>query len=279
VGRQDLAGTNWQGQVAVAGGVGENGRASARLDLYDPVGRRWSRGPDLPAPLHHTALVVLGDRLWLLGGTSSNHATRLTGPRADVWSLGPGETSWRPEAPLTTPRAGLGAAVAGGQIVVAGGRGPEGLLAATELYDPTTATWQPGPDLTQARDHVAMTAVGTTVYALSGQRGKVGDTVAVAETLVLPDGQWQANPLGLEIDRGGATAFVIDGKPCLAGGEPEPYSFIECLETADDWAQAADVTNRRHGLAAVVVGRTVHLIGGGTQSGRFVINDHEVVSL
>jgi hypothetical protein len=36
------------------------------------------------------------------------------------------------------------------------------------------------------------------------------------------------------------------------------------------------VAHQRHGLAAVV-GTEVHLIGGGTQSGRYVINDHDVV--
>src|SRR5687768_2043991 len=68
--RTEVAGARWLGALVVVGGLRTDGSPTARVDIYDPKSDTWRSGPDLPAPLHHTGLAVLGDRLWVAGGYS-----------------------------------------------------------------------------------------------------------------------------------------------------------------------------------------------------------------
>lgn len=60
-------------------------RWSNRVDIYDPVNNTWETGPSLPMPLDsHTALVI-GYKVYLLGGY--NNWSFENGPMSGVISL------------------------------------------------------------------------------------------------------------------------------------------------------------------------------------------------
>ncbi len=53
----------------IGGGTTATGNgASARIDIYDPVANRWRRGPDLSAPRRGAFPVLVGRRIYVLGG-------------------------------------------------------------------------------------------------------------------------------------------------------------------------------------------------------------------
>ena len=44
-------------------------------------------------------------------------------------------------------------------------------LNSTEIYDPTTQNWTPGPSLTTARANVGVAVIGNRLYAVGGFSG------------------------------------------------------------------------------------------------------------
>ena len=136
--RTEVTGAFWDGRIVVVAGLLADDRPSAQVDVYDPAADRWSPGPPLPVPLHHTAAGVLGGRLYVVGGYTGTAGNWQ--PLADVHSLGPNETRWRPEPPLAGRRGALAVASLEDAIVAIGGvgTGPE---IRTEILRPGATTW------------------------------------------------------------------------------------------------------------------------------------------
>lgn len=273
--RTEVTGTVWEGMIIAVGGLDSQGRAMANVDIYHPDTDTWARGPDLPVALHHTAVATLGDRLYVVGGYAIEGGSWV--PMSAVWSLGPGEDSWREEPPLATARGALAVASTGRRLVAVGGVGPDRrVLTSTEVL-PAGGSWEPGPELAEPREHLAATAVGDDVYAIAGRAGGFDTNLASVE--VLPGGAdaWEQGP-ALNFSRGGIGAATVDGVPCVAGGE-EPQgtiATIECL-VSGAWEVVGELEMARHGLVVAALDGALHVIGGGPQPGLTVSGHHEVI--
>lgn len=68
-----LGGETKDGKGAKSGGV------YARVDIYDPVVRRWRAGPDMPTPRHGIFPLAIAGRVYVAGG-----GTRAGGSQSDV---------------------------------------------------------------------------------------------------------------------------------------------------------------------------------------------------
>ena len=276
-GRTEVGGTRWGRYLAVAGGlVEEDGAAvgSSELFLYDLRTEEWSRGPDLPGIRDHAPLVVLGKSLYLVGG----YTATLSRPTEEVWKLADKDGEWERVADLNTPRGALAVAVARGHIFAIGGVDGSGVLRSTEIYDPKSDEWTPGPDLATPREHPGAAAVGKRVYAIAGRNPR---NLTSVEVLIVTKrgakGEWNPAP-ELQFSRGGNGASTAGGLPCTAGGEESAGTIpsIECL-IGDEWVHVADLRVPRHGLAVIGEGRRLHVISGGPQPGAFYSTAHEVV--
>lgn len=152
--------TAYQGRIYVAGGQRAES-ATAEFDVYDPATRQWQRLPDMPVAREHLAAVVVGRRLFVLGGRDDGRIGR-----TDVFNLA--TRRWEaPRAPMPTPRAGFAAAVFDGLVYTFGGEdapGPGGLGSVfddVEAYDPATDRWQALPPMPQGLHGIqAATASG-----------------------------------------------------------------------------------------------------------------------
>lgn len=80
-------------------------------------------------------------------------------------------TRFQALASLSTARTMAGAALLhDGRVIVLGGAGPSGALADSEIYDPCTGEWSPGPSMLQARSHfVTRTTRDFELLVLGGQ--------------------------------------------------------------------------------------------------------------
>lgn len=274
--RTEVTGEFWNGKVVVVAGLLRDDMPSAQVDFYDPGADRWSPGPRLPVPLHHAAAGVLGDRLYVVGGY-----TGMAGgwrPVADVHSLGPGETQWRPEPPLAGPRGALAVASLGSALVAVGGvgNGPE---VVTEVLRPGSSAWERGPDLPNPSEHLAATGAGGRAYAIAGRYRSLEGNLDTVHSFRPGDRQWRKEPR-LRRSRGGIGAAAPAGHPCVAGGEAPDGTIasVECL-VGRRWREVATLTAPRHGVAVVAAGGTLHVIGGGPQPGLFVSDAHEAFKL
>lgn len=273
----EVAGTAWDGQLVAIGGFDGDGNAVADVDVYDPAADAWTRGPDLPVALHHTAVATLGGRLYVVGGYSLAVGGAWVAEDA-VWSLGAGEDAWRPEPSLATARGALAVASTGDGLVAIGGVDRDGqVLTSTEVLAEGVDAWRDGPALGTAREHLAATAVDGEVYAIAGRQGGMASNLDSVE--VLRSDAWE-DAGTLAHRRGGIGAATVAGTPCVVGGE-EPggtIGSIECLRD-DGWQVVAELEAARHGLVVAAVDGVLHVVGGGRQPGLFVSDDHEVVAI
>ncbi len=277
--RTEVAGTRWVDRIAVVGGLTADSEASALAHVWEPTADVWDPLPELPLGLHHTAVVSLDGRLWVIGGYTVD-GDELFAPTDRVFSLAVGDEEWTEEPPLPTPRGALAAAVAGEQLIVAGGVDTAGDVLATSLvFDPAERAWEDGPQMTVRREHFAMTAADGDIYAIAGRIGGIGNNHDTVEVLREGSDEWERAP-SLQHPRGGIGAASIEGVPCVAGGE-EPEGTIAPVECLVDgsWEVVDEMATPRHGLAvAAFVGR-LHVIAGGPEPGLTVSAAHEVFAV
>ena len=80
------------GKLWVMGGFGRwTTQASPRADVYDPATDTWTRIADIPETVHHSATVVDGTDIWLIGGFIGNNPGPAT---SSVWVYDTVGDSW-----------------------------------------------------------------------------------------------------------------------------------------------------------------------------------------
>jgi hypothetical protein len=283
-GRSEVAGAYWKrfGLIAVSSGFVPSAQgalsSSADLLLYDVASNQWQRGPDLPGPRDHASMAAVGGSLYLVGGYTAG----LSGATKRVFRLDSPDGEWQEVASMDTPRGALAAVALQGQLVALGGANDDGVLASTEIYDPGTDEWSPGPSLEIEREHFGATAVGRRVYAVGGRNPQ---NLTSVESLAFrhgePRGEWtQEAEAELEFSRGGNGAATAGGVACTAGGEEQAGTIgpVECLVDGE-WRHVSDMAEPRHGLAVVGVGGDLHIIAGGPEPGLAFSTDHEVFAV
>jgi non-specific serine/threonine protein kinase len=155
--RSEVAAAVIGGEIAVVGGLTEDGAPSSRVEAYSPKLDRWRRLPDLPVGVHHAMIASDSTRLYVVGGYGGPLGVggRLRG--AFAFDRG----AWRALPRLSEPRAAGGAAVIGGRLYVVGGVGASGLARRAFALDLRTRRWMlvPAPS---PREHLAVTATAPT---------------------------------------------------------------------------------------------------------------------
>jgi hypothetical protein len=265
------------GALVVIGGFRADGSAADRVDVYDFTTGEWTTAPPLPEPRHHAGAAAFRGRTYVAGGCSA------AGTETDtVWSLGPGDASWREEPRLGTARCALGLAATGGRLVAFGGTSSGQVLATTEVLVPGNERWRALPSLRQAREHTAAAEADGRIYAIGGRVASLESNLRSVESIdpaaFAPE--WRREP-DLERARGGIAAATVDDAPCVAGGE-EPVGTIATVECLTDgaWRAVATLAEPRHGLGVVAgVGRDLHVLAGGPRPGLTVSAVHEVLAV
>jgi hypothetical protein len=267
----EVAAATIDGRIWVAGGLTAEGRGSTAVQIYDPAEDRWTDGPALPQPVHHSALVSDGTGLWLVGGYVGDGFDRPTAAVLTVQG-----NNWREDAPLPEARGAGAAAWDGERIVYAGGVGPDGISA--DVFALRGGAWEPIGRLGIAREHLAATSDGAgSVFVLGGRNagGNLG-TIDVVEAGTVRGLAPAMTP------RGGVAAFFDPAVgACLVGGE-EPGGTrpeVECLRSDLVLRALPPLLVSRHGLGAAVVDRVVYVVAGGRQPGLTVTGVVEALDL
>lgn len=254
------------GELWVAGGLDESGSAVGAVLRYDPAGDAWSRGPDLPEAVHHSALVSTGDAVLLVGGYLGSSFDQ---PTTAVRRLEPGADAWADAEAIPEARAAGAIAWDGSRVVFAGGVTPGGVTTSVLAFD--GSEWTRVGDLPTPREHVAATSdqAGRT-WILGGRLAGFESNLASA---VLVDGDG-LHDLGAPLTpRGGLAAFYVSGAgACAVGGEgPDgTFSEVECVGTDGSLTVLPPLEMPRHGLGAAVIDGVAYAALGGPEPGLFV---------
>ena len=153
------------GRVMVVGGVREDG--TGRAELYDPTSDTWTLAAGMNIPRANPAVVVLSDGRALI--TGDHPAAEIYDPAAGTWTLTGRMARHRVKHTLTL--------LPDGRALAAGGEDPLGseyvLYSTTEIFDPRTNSWSPGPDLSGRRSSHSATLLPDGRVLLVGGIGQV----------------------------------------------------------------------------------------------------------
>ena len=159
-------------------GGGNSVETIADHSVYDPATRRWAAAAALPRAEGSPAAVVLGGRIYAIGGRSGFSdfgSVYVYDPAADTWSSGP---------PIP-PRGTAGAAVYRGAIYVFGGESQRAGKVLSDVYRlrPGDAPWERVGRLPTPRNYARAVVYRGAVYVVGGSRtfgdshGASGSTV------------------------------------------------------------------------------------------------------
>lgn len=201
------------GRILIAGGESSDQHAVRTAEIFDPAVERFQRTGDLQVARTTAAAAALPDgNILVAGGSDGSQALS----SAEVYESSLGR--FRLTANMSEQREKTGAAALGdGRVLVAGGARDGSWrqqLASTEVYDPRTGRFTPGPNMNAPRFKL-----GGQVLALPSGRVLITGGDPHAEVFDPQTGQLAPVPgdLGLARHEGTAT-LLADGAVLIAGG-------------------------------------------------------------
>jgi Dickkopf N-terminal cysteine-rich region len=238
--------------------------AAPWVDIYDPASKTWSTGPDVPIPWDGDEAVGLADGNVLAVSASDKTFARFNYPAKTWTTFSQTQISACAGCVLTLMK--------DGRVLKMSGTG------ATELYNPTTATWSAAATLTY------LTGAPSNPVALDdgrvfvtdeslGQVGYIYDPTANA---------WSSTNAGVKYT-GARLVKLADGRVMeiglpWGGGPPPPQDAIYD-PTSNTWSATYDFIRNRTNPAVITLqnGRVMVVAGGYTESGYTTYyNDAEI---
>jgi N-acetylneuraminic acid mutarotase len=157
------------------------------VDAFNPPTGQWRRLPDAPHARDHFHAAIIGDKIYAAGGRRSSAATnetfQLTEAAVDVFDLKTSRWSTLPASGnIPTQRAGAGAAVVDGKLIVLGGESGQPLAHdAVESLDPATGRWSILKPLSMGRHATQAIVHEGKIYLASGSRTRGATEVDTQE--------------------------------------------------------------------------------------------------
>jgi len=194
---------------------------SSRAERYDPASDSWEELPPLPSPRHHAVAAGANGKLYVFGGHGDlRGAVTLN----DTYAFDPRTGAWERKADMPAPRAAGGVAMLGGKIYLIGGRTGGSIfegnfrppLASVDVYDPAADTWERGPPMSVARDHLGVEVLGGKIYAVGGRSFTMLNPLSAVEVYDPATGRWEMAPR-LPIPLSG-DIFAARGRLIMPGG-------------------------------------------------------------
>lgn len=193
--RTDYAAGALAGKLVIAGGTfweGSKGHwtkklFSASTHAFDPATQTWEELPDLPTPLACAASVVIGKKLYVLGGYTGTKPSR----KIYTFAMESGKYAWTNLGTLPSDRLFAAAVTAGKQLFVLGG---------TTRFEPTDAS---GTCCTSKTATDSFMSLDTThpekgwrqLPSIPGPRRWLISAVSGRDSIWIFGGRFQENPL------------------------------------------------------------------------------------
>jgi DNA-binding CsgD family transcriptional regulator len=242
---------------------GENAAGvTGEVEIYDPAGNGWLRGPTKPTPVSNVAAVVLDGRVYVPGGTTvSGEVTNVL----EVYE--PAAGAWEARSPLPLPLTGYALAALNGKMVLFGGWDGAAYRAETYVYDPASDRWSQATPMPSARAFAAASALGDVIYVVGGHDGH--RELATVESYDpagegTPAGPWTARPPLSEARAGLGLAPIGSRLYAVGGGWTTPLAFNEQYDSRTGaWSRfETPVAGQWRNLGLAAYNQKLYAIGG-----------------
>lgn len=244
--------------------LGGSGPRGAVMDVERFDGRRWTVETRLPLGLNAPAAVVLGGKLYVIGGFDGT--SNVPTDRVDVYDLA--AKSWSRAAALPAPRGGHAAVVLDGKIHVLGGGNDVTTLADHFVYDPAANRWSRAAPLRRSKGSPAAVVFIGRIYAIGGRSGNLdyGDV----DVYDAGADRWTRGPS--IPPRGTHGAVVYRGSIYVFGGESQATgrtlrTLLRLRPGATKWQPAKSMPTARNYARAVLFRDAVWVVGGSRTAG------------
>lgn len=262
-------------------------KASDELWIYNGKTAAWTQGANMPGGRNHHAVALLDGKLYVLGGYSFSCCGNYPWPYGNTnnWRYDPKTNAWTVLAPL--PRrmgAGMAAAFDGRIYVFAGtDTGAFNSNGSVQEYDPAANAWRARASMRNAREHVKGAVVDSLIYLIGGHQKPEETKInqPSVEAYAPRSNRWYDKG-NMPVPRGGIGAAYLGGKIYVFGGEGANYTLFNRVDQYDPatgaWAQVNSTPSGGgiHGLATMVMGERIHLVGGASPAGFNPRNYHDV---
>jgi N-acetylneuraminic acid mutarotase len=152
--------------VVVGGRTGATGGTSPQdvvtTEVFD--GSSWHDAAALPVPGDHLAAASDGTYVYVVGGRK----LEVGASTAAVQRFDPNTGQWTQLTPVPSPVTDCGVAIVGDQLIVVGGESTGSVFGTVRAYNLTSKTWSILASMAAPRHGLAVTAIGSTVYAIDG---------------------------------------------------------------------------------------------------------------
>jgi N-acetylneuraminic acid mutarotase len=229
----------------------------------------WAMATAMPEPRQESAVGVLGNMIYVIGGYGADGV-----PSTLVQVFDAAANKWQQAAPMPEGLHHHGVAAADGKIYVVGGftgvfakRVP---IASVWQYDPAADRWDKRAPLPTVRGALAIAVLDGKIYALGGERfsaAKPGTYEPVADAAVYDPktDAWEILP-PLRYRRDHLHAGAIGGRVYAVAGRDRPDYTLRRIEEYNPatraWTERALMPTGRSGGTAAVVNNRIYVFGG-----------------
>jgi N-acetylneuraminic acid mutarotase len=247
-------------RILVIGGDTVNG-VTGTVEEYALSTNSWTGMSDKPTPVHNIGAAVIGRKVIVPGGYSSNGTVI-----SDVEVYDLSSDSWERAAPMPVPLCAYAIASVGNKVYVFGGWNGSSYLATTHEYDPATDTWSVKTPMSFPRGFAAAAEIAGKVYIAGGYDGQ-REYATVEEYDPANEGQgkpWRERS-SMNMRRGGLGVAAVAGYLYAVGGGWNGYlAFNERYDPqTDQWSTLeTPVFGQWRNLAVVGSETKVHALGG-----------------
>ncbi|MEM6763859.1 MAG: PKD domain-containing protein [Bacteroidota bacterium] len=257
---------------------------SCNITIFDPSDNTWTEGPEMTRQIHHVQPVVIGTKIYLIGGFEGGFPDET--PVDSVYIFETANNTWSagPEIPVARRRGSAGAVLYNGKIYVVCGiqNGHEdGHVAWLDEFDPTTGTFTTLSDAPQARDHFQAAVIGDELVVIAGRRTNANgpngihqDPVVDVEKYNFTSGTWSqlGDASDMPLERAGTFVVVTGDSVIVMGGESRnqkvAHSEVAAFRTSSDtWAEMDSMSAGRHGTGAFLLDNVIYTAAGARERG------------
>ncbi|UXP31990.1 galactose oxidase [Reichenbachiella agarivorans] len=273
------------------------GRGVKPVEVLDLETNEWTQKQPTPIEMHHITPVVVGDKIYVVGGLTGGYPKEQ--PIGQVYVYDPVTDQWNTifEIPKERQRGAGGVVVDGDNIYLVNGityGHTSGTNAMMDVYHVSSNTWESLPDVPHIRDHSTAAIVNHKLYALGGRNTshhEEGNFMAFFQAVVtevdvydLKSGQWSTLSTELPIPSAGAGIAAWKKGLIYVGGEtgdnPARNEAYYLDARKESWEALPKLNQGRHGTNAAIVDDKLYIgAGSGNRGGGPELNSVEVLGL
>jgi N-acetylneuraminic acid mutarotase len=282
--RSEVGSAALNDKIYVVGGYGAKANITHQnvtdiIEVYDSGRDEWSTVASLPQPLDHPAVAAYDNKLYVIGGFTSDNKVS-----DKLYIYDPILNKWQEGQPMPSPRGALTARFIDGVLYAVGGENDNDTWSTNYAYDPVTNKWTEKAPMPTARQHVASAVVDGKLYVIGGRYSNDSFTANLGSNEVYdPKYNTWTSLQPMPTNRSSpAAASSVDGDIYVFGGElafttNTVYNVTEKYDSkTNKWTSEQSMPTARHSMAYVSINDRIFLIGGDSQPGMSVTGINEI---